>query len=98
MNILTDQQNSAYDSFYESTHSNEFMDSKTDVLVGLSAAIAMNCKPCTNYYLIQAKKVGVAQGAIKEVLAKVMAVAAGQKKLQTLEVIKDFKINLSDFE
>ncbi len=98
MNILTDKQSSAYDSFYESTHSNEFMDSKTELLVGLSAAIAMNCKPCTNYYLIQAKKAGIVQGAIKEVIAKVMAVAAGQKKLQTLEVIKEFNINLSAFE
>lgn len=98
MNILTDKQNSAYNVFYESTHNNEFLDSKTEILVGLSAAIAMNCKPCTNYYLLKAKKAGIDQGEIKEVLAKVMAVAAGQKKLQTQEVLNEFNINLSEFE
>jgi len=98
MDILTDKQNTAYNSFYESTHNNEFLDSKTEILIGLSAAIAMNCQPCANYYLTKAMKAGVGKGEIKEVLAKVMAVAAGQKKLQTQEVFTKFKIDLSDFE
>ncbi len=98
MDILTDKQKTSYNLFYESTHENEFLDSKTEILVGLSAAIAMNCKPCTNYYLIKAKEAGILKGEIEEVLAKVMAVSAGQKKLQTQEVINEFKINLSDFE
>ncbi len=98
MNILTDKQNTAYNVFYESTHNNEFLDSKTEILVGLSAAISMNCNPCTNYYLLNAKKAGISQGEIKEVLAKVMAVAAGQKKLQTQEVLNEFKIEFSEFE
>jgi len=98
MKVLTDNQNSAYNSFYESTHNNEYLDTKTEILVGLSAAIAMNCKPCTNYYLLKAKNAGIVRGEIDEVLAKVMAVAAGQKKLQTQEVLNEFKIDLSDFE
>jgi alkylhydroperoxidase/carboxymuconolactone decarboxylase family protein YurZ len=98
MDILTDKQNTAYNSFYESTHENEFLDRKTEILVGLSAAIAMNCQPCTNYYLLQAKKSGILKGEIKAVLAKVMAVSAGQKKLQTQEVLNEFKINLDGFE
>ena len=98
MDILTDKQKTAYNSFYESTHNNEFLDSKIEILIGLSAAIAMNCQPCTNYYLTKAKKAGVVKGEIKEVLAKVMAVAAGQKKLQSQEVFTKFKIDLSDFE
>ena len=98
MDILTDKQNAAYNSFYESTHDNEFLDSKTEILVGLSAAIAMNCQPCTNYYLIKAKKAGILKGEINEVLAKVMAVSAGQKKLQTQEVLTEFELNLSEFE
>ena len=51
--------------------------------VGLAAAIAMNCTPCTKYYISKANDAGIEEGAISEVLAKVMAVAAGQKKLQT---------------
>ncbi len=98
MDILTDKQNTAYNSFYESTHNNEYLDSKTEILIGLSAAIAMNCQPCTNYYLSKAKEAGICKGEIKEVLAKVMAVAAGQKKLQTQEVLNEFKVNLNEFE
>lgn len=53
--MLTKKQQELYDSFYESTHQNEHLDRKTEVLVGLSAAMAMNCSPCTRYYLEQAK-------------------------------------------
>ena len=38
-------------------------------------------------YLEQAKKADVSKGEISEVLAKVMAVAAGQKRLQMQEVL-----------
>ncbi len=96
--MLTDKQNKTYSSFYESTHNNEYLDEKTEILIGLSAAIAMNCKPCTNYYLSKAKEIKIKKGEISEVIAKVMAVAAGQKKLQTQEVLTEFKINLSEFE
>lgn len=96
--MLTEEQNKKYDEFYETTHNNEYLDSKTELLVGLSAAIAMNCQPCTKYYLLNAQKAGIKKGEISEVIAKVMAVAAGQKKLQTLEVLNESKINLADFE
>lgn len=85
--MLTKKQQELYDSFYKSTHTNEFLDERTELLVGLAAAIAMNCTPCSKYYLSQAKKAGIEQGSISEVLAKVMAVAAGQKKLQTQEAM-----------
>ena len=85
--MLTKRQQKLYDSFYESTHRNEYLDQKTEVLVGLSAALAMNCSPCTGYYLEQAKKADITKGEISEVLAKVMAVAAGQKRLQMQEVL-----------
>ena len=87
--MLTDKQQKLYDSFYESTHSNEHIDTKTEILVGLSAAMAMNCTPCTSYYLQQAKKIKIDKGAISEVIAKVMAVAAGQKRLQAQEIIEN---------
>ena len=93
--MLTENQQKLYDAFYKSTHDNEHLNQKTEVLVGLSAAIAMNCTPCTSYYLEQAKKAEISEGEISEVLAKVMAVAAGQKRLQTLEVLEKHK---NDFE
>jgi len=94
MKILTDKQQTLYDSFYESTHSNEHIDTKTEILVGLSAALAMNCSPCTRYYLMKAKKENIAKGAISEVVAKVMAVAAGQKRLQAQEIIKSTGVDI----
>ena len=96
--MLTDKQNKAYNSFYESTHNNEYLDEKTEILIGLSAAIAMNCQPCTSYYLSKAKEIKIKKGEISEVIAKVMAVAAGQKKLQSQEVLTEFKLDLSEFE
>ena len=96
--MLTKRQKDLYDSFYESTHQNEYLDQKTEVLVGLSAAMAMNCAPCTKYYLEQAKKEKISKGEISEVLAKVMAVAAGQKRLQMQGVIEAYDIDIESFE
>lgn len=76
-----------YEDFYHSTHENEHLDSKTELLVGLAAAMAMNCLPCTNYYLKKAKQAGISKDEVSDVTAKVMAVAAGQKKLQMQEVL-----------
>ena len=90
-------QKEKYDEFYNSTHNNEFLDNKTEVLVGLAASIAMNCKPCTGYYLRLAKKEKVVEGEISEVIAKVMAVSAGQKRLQSSEAVAEYKINLKAF-
>jgi alkylhydroperoxidase/carboxymuconolactone decarboxylase family protein YurZ len=96
--MLTKRQQYLYDSFYESTHKNEHLDQKTELLVGLSAAMAMNCSPCTEYYLRQAKKSNITKGEISEVLAKVMAVAAGQKRLQMQEVLKNYEISIEAYE
>jgi len=93
MDILTDKQNKFYNSFYESTHNNEHLSNKTEILVGLSAALAMNCEPCTNYYLKIAKKSNINKGEVSEVIAKVMAVAAGQKRLQAQEILEQSGIN-----
>ena len=98
MKILTDKQQELYDSFYESTHDNEYIDIKTEILVGLSSALAMNCSPCTSYYLKQAKKASISKGEISEVLAKVMAVAAGQKRLQAQEVIESNGIDIESYK
>ena len=66
--------------------------------MGLAAAMAMNCAPCVRYYLQQAEKADVNNGEISEVLAKVMAVAAGQKRLQVQQVIEDYGIDIESFE
>ena len=92
--MLTKHQQQLYNAFYESTHNNEYLDQKTEILVGLSAAMAMNCAPCTHYYLKQAKQVKISKNEISEVIAKVMAVAAGQKRLQMQEVVEAYNINL----
>jgi len=95
--MLTKRQQELYNSFYESTHNNEHLDQKTEVLVGLSAAIAMNCSPCVRYYLQQARQAGVSKGEISEVLAKVMAVAAGQKRLQMEDVLESFDFDIGSY-
>ena len=92
--MLTQRQKDLYDSFYESTHKNDYLDQKTEVHVGLSAAMAMNCALCTRYYLQQAKQANISKGEISEVLAKVMAVAAGQKRLQMQGVIEGYDIDI----
>jgi len=94
MDILTKKQKKLYDSFYESTHQNEHLDSKTEILIGLSAAIALSCEPCTSYYLKKAKLSDITKGEISETLAKIMAVAAGQKRLQFQDVINKYDIDI----
>ena len=96
--LLTKRQQQLYETFYDSTHNNEYLDNKTEVLVGLSAAIAMNCAPCTRYYLDKAKKEKILKGEVSEVLAKVMAVAAGQTRLQMEELIHRYEIDFESFE
>jgi alkylhydroperoxidase/carboxymuconolactone decarboxylase family protein YurZ len=98
MKILTDKQQKLYDSFYESTHNNEHIDTKTELLVGLSAALAMNYSPCPSYYLKEAKKSNITKGEISEIIAKVMAVAAGQKRLQAQEVIQNNGIDIDSYK
>lgn len=96
--MLKDKQKALYDAFYESTHENEYLDSKTELLVGLSAAISLNCQPCTRYYLEKAKRAGINKGEISEVIAKVMAVSAGQKRLQIEEVFIEYEEKFGKFE
>lgn len=92
--VLTNKQQALYNAFYESTHNNEHLDTRTEILVGLSAAVAMNCSPCTSYYLNRARQAEVSEGEIAETLAKVMAVAAGQKRLQFQAVLDKYKHDL----
>ncbi|MDQ8205166.1 carboxymuconolactone decarboxylase family protein [Pelagicoccus sp. SDUM812003] len=85
---LNQKQQEAYDRFYETTIDDGVLDSRTELLVGLAAAMAMNCQPCTAYYLKRCKTAGVPKEQIQSTLAKVMAVAAGQKRLQAEETLR----------
>ena len=86
--MLSDRQQQLFDDFYESTLHNDHLDSRTELLVGLSAAMAMICQPCTGYYLQLCRNAGISSEEVGEVLAKVMTVAAGQKRLQTRDVLE----------
>lgn len=90
--MLTDRHMATYKAFYDSTINNQFLDAKTELLVGLAAAMALNCIPCQRYYLDRAKSAGITKGEISEVLAKVMAVSAGQKRLQFEETCTRYNI------
>ena len=95
--MLNNRQQGLYDAFYASTHQNEHLDSRTELLVGLSAAMAMNCLPCMRYYLKLCRKAGISREEIGEVLAKVMAVAAGQKRLQAEAVLERLGSELAEY-
>jgi len=95
--MLKDNQQKLFDAFYESTHANEYLDTKTELLIGLASAIALNCYPCMKYYLMKAKENKIKKEEISEVMAKVMAVSAAQKKIQAETVMQKFKIELSDY-
>ena len=56
------------------------------ILVGLTAAITLNCQSCLRYYKSRAEKAGISEGKVSEVVAKIMAVSANKKRLQTEEV------------
>lgn len=88
--MLTDEQQKLYDAFYASTHRNQYLDTRTELLVGLAAAIALDCQPCMKYYLNLAKRHDIQQEEVSEVLAKVMAVSAGQKRLLTADAIAKY--------
>ncbi len=93
---LSKEQRKLYDAFYESTHDDGVLDSKTELLVGLSAAMAMNCEPCTAYYVKTCKKQNISKVEMQSVLAKVMAVAAGQKRLQADKVLRENNIDFDE--
>ena len=88
--MLTDRQQKLYNAFSESTHENEHLDPKTAAIVGLSAALALNCSACAEYYLQLAKKENVSRDEISEITAKVMAVSAGQKRVQAQRAMEKY--------
>ncbi len=71
-----------WSSFYASTGCGAVLDERTMVLIGLAASMAIDCEPCTEAYLGACKKHSISKAEIADVLAKVMAVSAGKKKIK----------------
>lgn len=57
-------------------------DRKTTEMIALSASVAANCVPCTQYHLEQAQK----QGFTKEEITEIITVAKMVKQRPTNEV------------
>lgn len=95
---LTARHQETYAEFYNSTRENEYLSKREGLLVGLAAAMAVNCLPCQRFYMMECKKQGISRGDFSEVLAKVMAVSAGQKRLQFQEVLDRYQIQLAEFD
>jgi len=94
---LTEQHERAYAAFYNSTKNNEHLSARETLLVGLAAAMGLNCIPCQRFYLQECRKAGISKGDVCEVLAKVLAVSSGQKRLQFQEVLDKYTISMDDF-
>ena len=60
---VTDKHNAIYTEFYNSTKNNRQLSSRRSLLVGLGAAMAMNCIPCQRFYLLEYRKAGITRGS-----------------------------------
>jgi len=94
--MLNENQEKLFEAFYESTRRNEYLDTRTELLIGLSAAIALNCYPCMKYYFLKAREFKIMKEEIAEVMAKVMAVSAAQKRAQAEEIMQKLKLDFND--
>ena len=77
--------------FYASTGSGAALDERIMVLIGLAASIAVDCEPCTEAYLAECRKHSVSDIEIADVLAKVMAVSAGKRKIKLSRILEKTK-------
>lgn len=85
--MLNPRHTDAWSSFYASTAKGSVLDERTMILIGLAASIAVDCEPCTESYLAKCKEMGIPEAGIADVLAKVMAVSAGKKKIKFSRIV-----------
>ena len=85
--MLNSRHSDTWSSFYASTTKGSVLDERTMILIGLAAAIAVDCEPCAESYLAKCKQTGITDAEISDVLAKVMAVSAGKNKIKFSRVI-----------
>jgi alkylhydroperoxidase/carboxymuconolactone decarboxylase family protein YurZ len=87
LDMLNSPHSDLWSSFYASTTKGASLDERTMTLIGLAAAIAVDCEPCAEHYLTRCKEKGISDPEIADVLAKVMAVSAGKNKIKFSRVI-----------
>ena len=80
--MLNVQHADSWSSFYASTNKGGVLDERTMVLIGLAAAIAVDCEPCAEAYLAKCNGHGISDAEIADVLAKVMAVSADKRNIK----------------
>ncbi len=85
--MLNSRHSDLWSSFYASTTKGSALDERTMILIGLAAAIAIDCEPCAESYLAKCKESGISDAEISDVLAKVMAVSAGKNKIKFSRLI-----------
>jgi len=77
-----------WSSFYASTVRGAVLDERTMALIGLAASIALDCEPCAEGYLRQCRSHAVSDAEVADVLAKVMAVSAGKRKIKLSRLVE----------
>lgn len=85
--MLNSRHSDTWSSFYASTTKGSVLDERTMILIGLAAAIAIDCEPCAESYLAKCKEIGISDAEISDVLAKVMAVSAGKNKIKLSRLV-----------
>ena len=80
--MLNTKHAGSWSSFYAGTSKGAVLDERTMVLIGLAAAIAVDCEPCAEAYLAKCNGHGISDAEVADVLAKVMAVSAGKRKIK----------------
>lgn len=80
--MLSKKQKETFGEFWKSTHVNDFLDTKTAVMIQLASAMALGCYPGMRDLSEAAKKEGVTKEEIGAVRAIVMAVSAAKVNRQ----------------
>lgn len=74
--LLTPELKEAYFKFYKATYTKSVLDMRTKEMIAVGASLVAGCKGCLEGHLKKAKKVGVTEQEIAEVIAVALGVAA----------------------
>ena len=86
--MLNSRHANPWSSFYASTNKGAALDERTMVLIGLAASIAVDCEPCAEAYLAKCREHAISDAEVADVLAKVMAVSAGKRKIKMSRTVE----------
>ncbi len=76
----------------------EKIDERTKELVGIAASVAGHCRPCFLYHFKQAKKLGISQDDIHEVVEFARSISAAGDKGMYEFILKIMKEKKEDIE